>query len=343
MVVVETKGIKKHFGNVKAVDGVDLAIEEGELLVILGPSGCGKTTLMRMIAGLEIPTAGDVYIGGDQVTQLPPRDREIAMVFQSYALYPHMKIFDNIAFPLKAKKQPKMEIRGKVEKTAALLGIGDLLDRKPRQLSGGERQRVALCRALVKEPRVLLLDEPLSNLDAKLRVAARGELQQFQRQLGVTTIFVTHDQIEAMALGDRIVVMNAGRVSQIGTPREVYHESADTFVASFLGSPPMNILVKDDIMVGFRPEQFSPKETAESQDGVTHFHFRISWVEYLGADRLLYGAVEGAHAETVVAAKLPSMVTIPFGAGETYEFFVKTDELRFFDKKSGLRTEPKPI
>jgi len=343
MVVVETRDIKKHFGDVLAVDGVDLSIEEGELLVILGPSGCGKTTLMRMIAGLERPTDGDILIGGSLVTSLPPREREVAMVFQSYALYPHMTVFDNIAFPLKAKKEPKQLLKEKVEKTATLLGIQVLLDRKPRQLSGGERQRVALCRALVKEPRVLLLDEPLSNLDAKLRVSARGELQSFQRQMGITTIFVTHDQIEAMAMGDRIVVMNAGRVRQIGTPKEVYHQSADTFVATFLGSPPMNILAYDDILVGFRPEQFSPKETAGDSDDLTHFSFKVSWVEYLGADRLLYGAVEGAHAETVVAAKLPSLVNIPVVPGETYEYYVKTEDLRFYEKESGLLTEPRPL
>jgi len=343
MDIVETKGLKKHFGDVKAVDGVDLTIEEGELLVILGPSGCGKTTLMRMIAGLEKPTEGDISIGGEVITHLPPRDRQIAMVCQSYALYPHMTIFDNIAFPLKAKKEPKLSMRAKVEQTAGLLGIERLLHRKPRQLSGGERQRVALCRALVKEPRVLLLDEPLSNLDAKLRAAARGELQQFQRQLGITTIFVTHDQIEAMAMGDRIVVMNAGTVRQIGTPFEVYHESSDTFVATFLGSPPMNIIDRGDYLVGFRPEHFSAKETVEKITEWVTFPFEVSWVEYLGADRLVYGRIAGSSQEEIVVSKLPSMVAIPIEPNQVYDYIVQQEHLRFFDKKTGLRMGPQPV
>lgn len=342
MSVVEIKGIKKHFDEVKAVDGVDLSIEEGELLVILGPSGCGKTTLMRMIAGLEKPTAGDILIGDEIVTQLPPRDRQIAMVFQSYALYPHMTIFNNIAFPLKAKKLPKMAMKEKVEKTAALLGIDRLLERKPRQLSGGERQRVALCRALVKEPKVLLLDEPLSNLDAKLRAAARGELQQFQRKLGITTIFVTHDQIEAMAMGDRIVVMNAGRVRQVGSPQEVYDNSADTFVATFLGSPPMNLLEKEDFLVGFRPENFTP--TADARGGnLRTFSFQIKWVEHLGADRMIYGRVDGTPPEGITVAKIPSLLTISIEAGETHEFIVQESDLRFYDKETGVQIDSRPF
>jgi multiple sugar transport system ATP-binding protein len=343
MAVVETKGLRKHFGQVKAVDGVDLAINEGELLVILGPSGCGKTTLMRMIAGLETPTAGDIVIANQVVTQRPPREREIAMVFQSYALYPHMTVFDNIAFPLRAKKEPNRSMKDKVEQTATMLGIGRLLHRKPRQLSGGERQRVALCRALVKEPKVLLLDEPLSNLDAKLRAAARGELQQFQRKLGVTTIFVTHDQIEAMAMGDRIVVMNAGTVRQIGTPQEVYHQSADTFVATFLGAPPMNLITIDDHLVGFRPEQFSPIDTIPDVGEVVHFSFEVAWEEYLGADRLLYGRVDRDPDQTMIVAKLPSMVSILVETGNAYDFVVQSKDLRFYDKRTGLRTEPIPL
>jgi multiple sugar transport system ATP-binding protein len=343
MATVETKNIKKYFGEVRAVDGVDLVIREGEFLVILGPSGCGKTTLMRLIAGLEKPTAGDILIGGQVVTDLPPRARQIGMVFQSYALYPHMTVFNNIAFPLKAQKMPRLAMQEKVEWAASILGIEKLLGRKPRQLSGGERQRVALARALVKEPRVLLLDEPLSNLDAKLRVAARSELQQFQRQTGITTVFVTHDQIEAMAMGDRIVVMSAGRVMQVGTPQQIYHHPANTFVATFLGSPSINLLERDPYLVGFRPENFLPKGVAEAQDNLVSLPFKVTHLENLGSDRLVYGVVENAYEGAMIASKIPSMVTIPIEPGQTYTFAVATTDLRFFDKATGMRTEPKEI
>lgn len=344
MAVIEVKDLSKHFEDVHAVNGVDLAIPEGELLVILGPSGCGKTTLMRMIAGLEKPTTGVISIGGEDVTELPPRARPIAMVFQSYALYPHMTVFNNIAFPLKAHGNfSKDEIQDKVEWAADTLGIRRLLERKPRQLSGGERQRVALGRALVKEPKVLLLDEPLSNLDAKLRASARDELQRFQRRLGITTIFVTHDQIEAMGMGDRIVVMSHGKVMQIGTPQEVYHNSANTFVASFLGSPGMNFIEKDNFLVGFRPEQFVPAESAEQNNDLQLFSFAVARVEYLGAEQQVYGVVEGSAEERKVIANLSSELDVKIEPGKTYTFAVRRQQLRFFDVESGLRIEPQPF
>ena len=250
MSTVETREITKLFGQVCAVDGIDLEAKDGEFLVLLGPSGCGKTTLMRMIAGIEDPTRGDVVIGGRVVTDLPPRARNVAMVFENYALYPHLSVYRNIAFPLSTQGVRKTTVRERVNWAAETFGIERLLGRKPRQLSGGERQRVALARALVREPVVFLLDEPLSNLDAKLRNAARDEIQQFQRQIGTTTIYVTHDQVEAMGLGDRIAVLNEGRVRQIGTPQEVYHQPADTFVATFIGSPPMNLVESDGVTLG---------------------------------------------------------------------------------------------
>jgi multiple sugar transport system ATP-binding protein len=343
MDTVETINLKKHFGAVKAVDGVDLSIHEGEFFVILGPSGCGKTTLMRMIAGLETPTDGDIVIGGERVTELPPRKREVAMVFQSYALYPHMTVFDNIAFPLKAKKLPKEELRSKVDTAATVLGVDPLLDRKPRQLSGGERQRVALCRAMVKEPRVLLLDEPLSNLDAKLRTAARAELEMFQRQLGITTIFVTHDQIEAMAMGDRIVVMSAGKIMQVGPPQEIYHDPANLFVATFLGSPTINLVEKDGVLVGFRPEHYLPLESSVTENALTTVPLHVSHVENLGADRLVYGELENAYEGKLISAKLPSIVTAVVEPGEIYDFVIETRHLKFFDKATGLKTDASPI
>lgn len=341
---VDLRKLTKHFGEVKAVNGVSLSVNEGELLVILGPSGCGKTTLMRMIAGLEIPTSGDVAIAGKVITDFPPRARPIGMVFQSYALYPHMTVFNNIAFPLKAKGGIEKEaMKQKVEWAASVLGIQHLLDRKPRQLSGGERQRVALSRALAKEPEVLLLDEPLSNLDAKLRASARDELQRFQRKLGITTIFVTHDQVEALGMGDRIVVMAEGKIMQVGTPREVYHESANTFVATFLGSPGMNLVEKDKFVFGFRPEQFLPKKIVSNNANVQSFRFRVNRVEYLGADQLAYGYLEGENEAKGIVSKLSSEVDLKIIAGETYDYSVQKNQLRFYDMKSKARIDPKPI
>jgi multiple sugar transport system ATP-binding protein len=343
MATVETRGVKKHYGAVVAVNGVDLLTRDGEFLVLLGPSGCGKTTLLRMIAGFETPTAGELLIGGERVNDLPPRARKIAMVFQSYALYPHMTVFKNIAFPLKAQRMDKASIPKKVEWAASLFGIGHLMERKPRELSGGERQRVALARALVREPAVFLLDEPLSNLDAQLRASARDELQQFQRRIGTTTIYVTHDQVEAMGLGDRIVVMKAGTVRQIGTPQEIYHEPADAFVARFVGSPPMNLLQHQNYILGFRPEHFLPRGTQNGKGKVSTFSFRVTRVEYLGADRLLYGLLNGAFADQKVIARLPSTVTVNIQPETNYDFTVEDKELKFFDASTELRISARPL
>ncbi|MGH8904649.1 MAG: ABC transporter ATP-binding protein [Egibacteraceae bacterium] len=339
MAIVEVRDLHKRFaGGVVAVDGIDLATTEGEYLVLLGPSGCGKTTLLRMIAGLEQPTSGEVLIGGRPMTGLPPRARQIAMVFQSYALYPHKTVLANIVFPLKAVRMDKAERRRKAEWAANLLGIGHLLDRRPRHLSGGERQRVALARALVREPSVFLLDEPLSNLDAKLRTSAREDLREFQERIGVTTIYVTHDQIEAMALGDRIAVMSEGKVRQVGTPQEVYRDPADTFVATFLGSPPMNLLERDDCLVGFRPEHLLPKGVISPRDDDVNLDFHVHRVEHLGSERHIVGTVDGIAEPTRVTAVLSSTVTAAVQAGQTQPFTVASRDLRFF-AKSGERLE----
>jgi multiple sugar transport system ATP-binding protein len=338
MATVEARRVSKHFDDVRAVDGIDLLAREGEFLVLLGPSGCGKTTLMRLIAGLEQPTAGDIVIDGRVVTDLPPRARNIAMVFQSYALYPHLTVAKNISFPLRAVGMPRDEIRKKVEWAARMFGIERFLDRKPRQLSGGERQRVALARAVVREPVVFLLDEPLSNLDAKLRNSARDELKQFQRDLATTTIYVTHDQAEAMGLGDRIAVLNQGKVIQIGTPQEIYGRPVDTFVATFIGSPPMNLVEDGAHYVGFRPEAFLPREVGSASDG-TSFPFRVTRVEYLGADRLVYGIVEGRTPDAHVISKLPNNIRAEVAAGQTYHFVVRGSELERFDRASGRRID----
>jgi multiple sugar transport system ATP-binding protein len=342
--VVEVRDLRKLFdgGKVHAIDGVDLATEPGEYLVLLGPSGCGKTTLLRTIAGLEQPDSGQVLIGGTDVTGLPPRARKIAMVFQSYALYPHKTVFNNIVFPLRAAKMPAEKQRERVDWAVALLGIGHLLDRKPRQLSGGERQRVALARALVREPRVFLLDEPLSNLDAKLRASARDELKRFQQRVGTTTVYVTHDQVEAMGLGDRIAVMQAGRLRQLGRPTEIYDDPADTFVATFIGSPPMNLVPRGAHLVGFRPEHLLPVENVPDADrAVMPFH--IDRVEYLSGDRHVYGTVKGIGEETRVIARLPSTIDTPIAAGELHDFAVRRAKLRFFEEATGLRCDPVPL
>jgi multiple sugar transport system ATP-binding protein len=341
MAVVETRKITKEFeGGVSVVRDIDIKTADGEFLVLLGPSGCGKTTLLRMIGGLEQPTSGQILIGEQVVNHLPPRARQIAMVFQSYALYPHMSVYNNIAFPLKAAKIGKDEQKRKVHWASGILGIDQLLDRKPRQLSGGQRQRDALARALVREPNVFLLDEPLSNLDAQRRASARDELQQFQHRIGTTTIYVTHDQVEAMGMGHRIAVIEGGRVRQIGTPRDIYEDPADTFVATFLGSPPMNLVPDGEHLIGFRPETFH-LDTERTADPVSTVRFELGSIreEYLGSEKLVYGEINGVRT----VARMAANTVIPAPEGGNLSFYVKHGDLRIFDKESGLRREPSTL
>jgi multiple sugar transport system ATP-binding protein len=351
LAVVEVRDLVKEFdagrrrrrrsghGTVRAIDGVSLATAEGEYLVLLGPSGCGKTTLLRTIAGLEQPTEGDVLIDGEIVTGLPPRARRVAMVFQSYALYPHKTVLGNIVFPLRAQGMPSEDRHKRAVWAAELLGIAHLLQRRPRQLSGGERQRVALARALVRQPQAFLLDEPLSNLDAKLRASARDELKRFQEEVGTTTVYVTHDQVEAMGLGDRIAVLSEGTVRQVGPPTEVYDDPADTFVATFIGSPPMNLVPRDGTLVGFRPEHLLPTEALPNGPRVDVGLF-VDRIEYLSGDRHLYGTATGLGEATRVVARLPATVSTPIEPGSSHEFAVARGRLRLFDAATGQRRDP---
>lgn len=342
MATIETRAITKRFEGHAAVDGIDLEVREGEFLVLVGPSGCGKTTLLRMLAGLETPTSGDVMIDGRVVTHLAPRARNIAMVFQSYALYPHLSVFKNIAFPLRAVGMPASEASERVARAASMFGIERLLERKPRQLSGGERQRVALARAMVREPVAFLLDEPLSNLDAKLRTSARDELQQFQRRLRTTTVYVTHDQIEAMGLGDRIAVLDAGHVHQIGTPDEVYADPADIFVATFIGSPAMNLIETDDAIIGFRPEHYLPRAAFALDEPLVSYPFVVHRVENLGADRLVYGTLGTPQPPVRVISRLPSMLSVAVAPGERHEFCTRPADIKRFAPGSGRRLRAGP-
>jgi len=330
---VAASNITKRFGPVTAVDGISLAVRDGEFLVLLGPSGCGKTTLLRIIAGLEMPTSGQILIDGEAVNDAPPRARGIAMVFQSYGLYPHLTVWNNIAFPLKTQGVASAEIKRKVAWAARLLDIDHLSARRPRQLSGGERQRVALARALVREPTVFLLDEPLSNLDAKLRASARSELKQFQQAVRTATIYVTHDQVEAMGMGDRIAVIDRGKLRQVGTPTEIYEHPADEFVASFLGTPPMNLIEREGGSLGFRPEAFLPRELLNGS-AVMEMPFRVDRMEYLGSERILYGTLQGRAAKREVTAKLPAHVPLNgMSCGDWHDFAVRESELRLFDQQ----------
>jgi len=296
MARIVLEGVTKQFGRTTAVDAVDLEVEDGELVVLLGPSGCGKTTLLRCVAGLEYPDGGRVRIGDRDVTDLPPRQRDIAMVFQSYAVFPHLKVFDNIAFGLKMRKVDRSKIRDSVERAASLVELSDYLDRYPAQLSGGQRQRVAVARAIVMEPAVLLMDEPLSNLDALLRLTFRAELKKLVSELGTTAIYVTHDQVEALSLGDRIAVMNQGRIVQHDTPTRVYAEPASRFVGGFIGNPPMNFLA-GQLGGNGRPELRIGEHAIELPDG--------------SAPAASGETLVGIRAENIVPATEPSPGALP--------------------------------
>jgi multiple sugar transport system ATP-binding protein len=328
MAQVALRNIVKTFDRTPAVQGINLDIPDREFIVLVGPSGCGKSTTLRMIAGLEEATSGEIYIGDQLVNDVPPKDRDIAMVFQNYALYPHMTVFENMSFGLRLKKFPKAEIRERVQVAARILDITNLLDRRPKQLSGGQRQRVAMGRAIVRNPKVFLFDEPLSNLDAKLRVQMRTEIKKIHQQVTTTTVYVTHDQVEAMTLADRVVIMNAGRIDQIGTPHEVYHTPKTQFVAGFIGSPTMNMLpcrlvengsgltvrlsewlsfpvppsrvaryrprVGDEVIFGLRPEHII-EERGEAPPGTAAFEARLDVVEPMGMETMVYFIVDGVE------------------------------------------------
>lgn len=330
---IENLSTTYDHGRVRAVDDVSLDVPDGEFLVLLGASGSGKSTLMRTIAGLERPASGIVRIDGEVSNEKPPRARNIAMVFQSYALYPHKTVARNISFPLEAIRMPADQVREKVEWSVELFGIQHLLERKPRELSGGERQRVALARALVRTPTLFLMDEPLSNLDAKLRHSARREFKRLHEQTGITTLYVTHDQVEAMGLGQRVAVMNNGKIQQIGTPHEIYHEPANVFVAQFMGSPPMNLIPEGDLLMGFHPENARLAEGAVPE-GHHALPTEIQQVEFLGADALIYGVCAN-RGELIL--KLPEDAARGLTAGQSHTFCVPESLIRRFDSRSGLR------
>ena len=355
MAEIVTKEMRKRYSNgFEAVKGLSLEIAEGELLVLVGPSGCGKTTALRMIAGLEEITSGDLFIGGKRMNDVPEKDRDIAMVFQSYALYPHMTVAQNIAFSLRLSRVPKKEIKQRVKETARLLAIENLLDRRPKQLSGGQRQRVAMGRAIIRQPQAFLMDEPLSNLDAKLRVTMRGEIESLQKRLGVTTVYVTHDQVEAMTMGDRVAVLLDGVLQQVATPTEVYDRPANLFVAGFIGSPPMNLaqatverygdglIVKigdtsipvprdggldvregSRVIVGVRPEDVD----GSHRNGGVPLRAEIERVEALGASLLGYFRVDAEPPTGTSAVVDEELEDAPL-AGEGGTLFCATFEPR---------------
>ena len=348
MAAVSFRQVQKAYGKVEVIHGIGFDIADGEFVVLVGPSGCGKSTLLRMLAGLEDISGGEISIDGRVVNDLESKDRDIAMVFQSYALYPHMTVRDNMGFSLRLRNADKKTTEDRVASAARILNLELLLDRFPRELSGGQRQRVAMGRAIVRQPAVFLFDEPLSNLDAKLRAATRLEIQKLHAELGVTSLFVTHDQVEAMTLAERMIVMNAGRIEQIGTPEQVYLQPATTFVASFIGSPPMNLLPgqadgwrfvvgsqtlalpaaapRDGALIlGVRPEHAELSAAGA-------WPLQVEMLEMLGAERLVYGHVGSAAFTLRIEARLP-----PPKAGSTVGLHVAAEHVHWFDVGSGQR------
>ncbi len=330
---VKVENLTKEFGQVTAVNDINLTVGDGEFLVLLGPSGCGKSTLLRMIAGLEFPTYGKIMIGEKDVTRVIPKERDISMVFQNYALYPHMTIGENIKFPLESRGYKKNEIEQKLKWASELLKISDLLDRKPVETSGGQRQRTALARALVRDPAAFLMDEPLSNLDAKLRHSAREEIRQFQNQVKITTIYVTHDQVEAMGLGDRIVIMEDGIIKQMGTPKEIYEKPANLFVAKFIGSPAMNVIDKDNLFIGFRPENLEPEEIFKaSKDNSFKLELHVNRIEFLGNDTLIYCSSDLTNE--VITSKIISTDNLNMIEGKKYNFYVESKNIFKYSRET---------
>jgi len=356
MATLELIGLRKSFGDTHVLHGIDLALADGEMLVIVGASGCGKSTLLRLVAGLETPTAGNIRLDGQDISGRDPAQRDMAMVFQNYALYPHMTIFDNMAYGLRIRRMPRDEIRRRVDEAALMLGLQPLLARKPRQLSGGQRQRVAMGRAIVRHPKLFLFDEPLSNLDAKLRVQMRAEIRRLQRRLGVTSLYVTHDQVEAMTLGDRLLVLHQGQPAQLATPIEVFERPADTYVATFIGAPAMNLLPATlagggaaaqltagpllpfvdgrrdgpdgrNLTIGVRPEHLTLGEGGLTLD--------VDLIEPLGSETLIHGHLPGGPTDTLVM-KLAGHPPL----GERVAVTVPQAHMHVFDAESGRRLEP---
>lgn len=344
MATLQLKQLKKSYDQVEVLHRIDLTINEGEFIVVVGPSGCGKSTFLRLLAGLEMVTEGELWLGDKNITHTPAKSRDMAMVFQNYALYPHMSVFDNMAYGLKIRGFSKSDIKARVEEAAEMLDLLHLLKRKPRQLSGGQRQRVAMGRALVRHPSVFLFDEPLSNLDAKLRVDTRVKIHKLQRRLGITSVYVTHDQTEAMTLADRLIVLNKGYVEQIGTPLELYHHPRTKFVASFIGSPAMNFIElsadeqreqlgqevsADSVCVGIRPEHF--QLLPEARAGFC-LKARVDMIEALGHEYIVFSKVLGSDQEFSVRLNEKPVV----GEGDEVFLYAPADKLHFFDVTSGV-------